>query len=91
MEYGGNRNVCTRILVWSICNNSRGNRNLNCDCSIWGKEEMKQPKRLTRTQKELLTKMGFNWHEWLLLDETQEHYKFIKKKTNKFILIRKGE
>lgn len=51
---------------------------------------MKQPKRLTRTQKELLTKKGFNWHEWLLLDETQEHYKFIQKKTNKFILIRKG-
>lgn len=52
---------------------------------------MKQTKRLTRTQKELLTNKGFNWHEWLLLDETQEHYKFIQKKTNKFILIRKGE
>lgn len=58
--------------------------------SIEREKTMKQPKRLTRTQKELLTKMGFNWHEWLLLDETQEHYKFIKKKTNKFILIRKG-
>ena len=29
---------------------------------------MKQPKRLTRNQKELLEKKGFNWHEWLLLD-----------------------
>ena len=51
---------------------------------------MKQPKRLTRNQKELLEKKGFNWHEWLLLDETQEHYKFVQKKTNKFILVQKG-
>ena len=67
--------------------------NQTLDSKRWNMEEieMKQPKRLTRNQKELLEKKGFNWHEWLLLDETQEHYKFIQKKTNKFILIRKGE
>lgn len=42
---------------------------------------MKQPKRLTRNQKELLKKKGLNWKEWMLLEETTISYVFVHKKT----------
>lgn len=42
---------------------------------------MKQPKKLTRNQKECLSAHGLNWKEWLFVDETDFCYRIINKKT----------
>lgn len=40
---------------------------------------MKQPKKLTRIQKEFLARKGFAANEWALLEETADSYVFIHK------------
>lgn len=40
---------------------------------------MKQPKKLTRNQKELLAKKGLNWKEWMLESEDVVFYTFVHK------------
>lgn len=42
---------------------------------------MKQPKRLTRKQKECLTAHCLNWNDWMLVEETDFCYRVINKKT----------
>ncbi len=42
---------------------------------------MKQPKKLTRNQKECLAAHNINWKEWMLLCETEFYYRVIHKKT----------
>lgn len=44
---------------------------------------MKQPKKLTREQKELLANEKENWKEWMLLDEDNISYCFIHKESKK--------
>lgn len=43
---------------------------------------MKQPKKLTRIQKEILTKDGMDWHDFMLLTEDVETFTVIAKKEN---------
>lgn len=40
---------------------------------------MKQPKKLTRSQKEFLTKKGIDASKWMLLNETKDTVAFIHK------------
>lgn len=40
---------------------------------------MKQPKKLTRNQKEFLSKKGLRAEEWALLEETKDSCVFIHK------------
>lgn len=57
---------------------------------------MKQPKRLTRKQKECLSAQDLNWREWLLLEETEFSYRLVHKVTgrikrvDKFVKRRKN-
>lgn len=44
---------------------------------------MKQPKKLTREQKETLTAMHLNAKEWMLIEETDFYLKVINKATGK--------
>lgn len=46
---------------------------------------MKQPKRLTRKQKEILKYRGYNPLDYSLREETKEYYIFINKKTGKVL------
>ena len=61
-------------------------------CRVWSihriqlvsfteKEEMKQPKRLTREQKEAVAAARFNPANWMLVDETEFYLKIIHKGT----------
>lgn len=45
------------------------------------KEKMKQPKRLTREQKEAVAAARFNPANWMLVDETEFYLKIIHKGT----------
>ena len=45
---------------------------------------MKQPKKLTRSQKEVLLKNKMNWHEYMLLAEDKYTFTVISKKDNKY-------
>lgn len=40
---------------------------------------MKQPKKLTRTQKEIVSSHGLKADEWVLVEETDFYYKLINK------------
>lgn len=40
---------------------------------------MKQPKKLTRTQKEIVSSHGLKADEWALVEETDFFYKLINK------------
>lgn len=40
---------------------------------------MKQPKKLTRTQKEIVSGHGLKTDEWALVEETEFYYKLINK------------
>lgn len=40
---------------------------------------MKQPKKLTRDQKVCLSAHSLNWKEWMLIEETEFHYRIINK------------
>ncbi len=42
---------------------------------------MKQPKKLTRNQKECLAMHCLEWREWMLVEETGLHYRIINKNT----------
>lgn len=42
---------------------------------------MKQPKKLTRTQKEIVSSHGLKADEWALVEETEFYYKLINKET----------
>ena len=42
---------------------------------------MKQPKKLTRKQKECLSGHQMNWHDWMFVDETDFSYRVIHKRT----------
>lgn len=45
---------------------------------------MKQPKKLTRDQKDCLSAHSLNWKEWMLVEETDFYYRIINK-TSKII------
>ena len=40
---------------------------------------MKQPKKLTRSQKECLSAHSLDWREWKLVEETDLYYRIIHK------------
>ncbi|WP_394918973.1 DUF6906 family protein [uncultured Robinsoniella sp.] len=42
---------------------------------------MKQPKKLTRVQKQILMDGGYNWHDYMYVSETDFYLKVIHKKT----------
>lgn len=44
---------------------------------------MKQPKRLTRSQKECLSAHYLNANDWMLVEETEFYLKIINKQTRK--------
>lgn len=48
---------------------------------------MKQPKKLTRQMKEILSKKKFKAENWALFKETEESYTFINKASNKCRVI----
>lgn len=50
---------------------------------------MKQPKRLTRDQKEIIKNHGYNWKEYGFRFETDIRYMFINKETGRLLSIRK--
>lgn len=41
---------------------------------------MKQPKKLIRSQKEILKKNGLNWNDYMLLSEDKDTFTVIAKK-----------
>ena len=43
---------------------------------------MKQPKKLTRSQKEKLRKNGLDWNNYMLLSEDKDTFIVISKKEN---------
>lgn len=43
---------------------------------------MKQPKKLTRSQKEILTKNRLNWNDFMLMTEDKNTFTVIAKKVN---------
>jgi hypothetical protein len=43
---------------------------------------MKQPKKLTRHQKEILKKHGLDWNNFMLLTEDKDAFTVIAKKEN---------
>lgn len=45
---------------------------------------MKQPKKLTRSQKETLTKNGLDWNNYMLLTEDKDTFTVIAKKENEY-------
>ena len=51
---------------------------------------MKQGKRLTREQKALLSKKGYNWKEWLYQTEDEQAICFVKKDSREIAWIEKG-
>ena len=43
---------------------------------------MKQPKKLIRSQKEILKKKGLDWNDYMLLTEDSDTFTVISKKEN---------
>ncbi len=50
---------------------------------------MKQPKKLTREQKEAVSASYLNTNEWMLVEETEFYLKLINKVTNKRKIVDK--
>lgn len=50
---------------------------------------MKQPKKLTRTQKELLSKKGYDWTKYMFDSEDNMRMYFIEKVTNEIVVLMK--
>lgn len=50
---------------------------------------MKQPKKLTRQQKEILTSHSLNANDWMLVEEMEFYLKIIHKSTGKTKMIDK--
>lgn len=51
---------------------------------------MKQGKRLTREQKERLSRKGFDWREWLYSSEDEQAICFVHKQTKEIAWVEKG-
>lgn len=52
---------------------------------------MKQPKKLTRNQKEILSKKGYDWTKYMFDSEDDMCMYFVEKATNKTVaLIKEG-
>lgn len=51
---------------------------------------MKQGNRLTREQKALLSKQGYNWKEWLYQTEDEQAICFVKKDSREIAWVEKG-
>lgn len=52
---------------------------------------MSNPKRLTRAQKEFMTRhTSFNPENWLLIKENSLEYRLINKNTSKVLILNKG-
>ena len=50
---------------------------------------MKQPKKLTRSQKKAVSAAHLNTSEWMLVEETEFYLKLINKTTNKRKIVDK--
>ena len=50
----------------------------------------KQPKPLTRNQKELLSRIGLNWKEWSLMKEMETKLILIHKQTGRIKAVNKN-
>lgn len=50
---------------------------------------MKQPKKLTRNQKEFLRKKGYDWEDYMFSLETSENITFFNKKTGEMMVLEK--
>ena len=50
---------------------------------------MRNPKRLTRDQKEYVTKNNLNWKEYGLIEEDKETLTIINRSTNEVLKIEK--
>lgn len=55
-----------------------------------GETELKQGKKLTRQQKELLSRKGYNWKEWLYSSEDEQAICFVRKDSKEVAWIEKG-
>lgn len=44
---------------------------------------MKQPKKLTRIQKEVLRASGLNWKNWALLSQSESYLRVINKESGR--------
>lgn len=80
------KDVHTRILVRSDRNRFSGNYStyrIGCNhyMAKWKGKEMKQPKRLTRSQKECLSAHNLKPDDWMLADETNFYLKVVNKHT----------
>lgn len=65
-------------------------KNWNHGSKIIKEEKMsKQPKKLTRDQKKLLSDEGYRAKEWMLLAEDQISYTFVHKETKKVMQMEK--
>lgn len=51
---------------------------------------MKRGKRLTREQKEKLSKQGYDWKDWLFSSEDEQAICFVKKDSREVAWIEKG-
>ena len=50
---------------------------------------MKQPKKLTRDQKFLLTRAGYDVKEWMFVEEDEQAIRIINKKTKEMEWVAK--
>lgn len=50
---------------------------------------MKQPKKLTRDQKSIVSNNNLNASNWMLVEETEFHLKIVHKTTNKVKMVTK--
>ena len=49
---------------------------------------MKQPKKLTRCQKKILSRVGLNWKEWMFVDSPNLFsFRIIHKKTGEIKIV----
>jgi hypothetical protein len=50
---------------------------------------MKRPKKMTRTQKECLSRKGFNPKDYIFVEEDWIAWRFVHKETSETVWIRK--
>nr|DAG65068.1 MAG TPA: S64, SPIDER VENOM PEPTIDE, ICK [Bacteriophage sp.] len=76
-------NLYSGVLGWILCLyriGNFGNRGIYMVC-VQEKEKMKQPKRLTREQKEAVAASRLNPNNWMLAGETEFYLKVIHKES----------
>lgn len=56
---------------------------------IWERRKMKQPKKLTREQKQCVSAHHLNPNHWALVEETEFYYKVVNKETGKTKMLDK--